>query len=84
MAADSPTLALGEALATSLLMPALLLKLTQRGILPIEDVVHILDTALLVLETHRQAPGGSPSTEAIDHARARLEAMLAHYSPKRD
>ena len=71
--------ALGESIYATTLAPMILGKLVKKGVLSVDEVVAMLDGALLVLERHALAANGPP-TAAQDYARSRLEALLAYYS----
>jgi hypothetical protein len=75
MAREIGAAALGEAMAASLIQTAILVRLVMKGMLDRREALELIDTALLVLESHRQDNMG-PGPEAIDHARSRLEALL--------
>jgi len=69
----------GEALFSSLLITSIIAKLVQKGVLSRSEVQEMVDDVLLSLERFRATVAGGPG--AIDHARSRLEALLAYYSP---
>lgn len=75
MPVDISAAALGEAMAGSLVQAAVLVRLVMKGVLDRQEAIELIDTALLVLERHRQDDTG-PGAAVIDHARSRLEALL--------
>lgn len=67
----------GEALFASLMMSTLMVRLVDNGILTQGEAIRMVDTAMLVLETHRSdGLPGTPAVEANDRARDRLESLL--------
>ncbi len=75
MPIDIGAAALGEAMAGSLVQAAVLVRLVTKGVLDRQEAIELIDTTLLVLERHRQDEAG-PGAEVMDHARARIEALL--------
>lgn len=70
--------AMGEAMFSGLLLPALWKMLIDNGTVSKESSDAIIDHLLLILERERQrAPG---DLVAIDHARSRLETLLTSRS----
>jgi hypothetical protein len=70
----------GEAMYASLVLTTLIEVLIQNGALSREQVVHVADSAALILEKHRATIPNAAGT--VDHARTRLEQLLKSHSTK--
>jgi hypothetical protein len=68
--------ALGEAMTSSFLQAAILVRLVAKGVLTKEEAIFLVDTTLLSLE-RRRIDLDEGGIAAVDHARSRLESLIA-------
>jgi hypothetical protein len=68
--------AIGEGLFTAAVLGPLMILLVRRGVISKTETTNLIDAALLGLE-ERHHPAATVDQAAIDHARGRLESLLA-------